>query len=84
MEEAEQSLQATLSEGTEITQSQSRIRQNMQALERNSDLYRRYVEKFAQQEDQIETLREHWLQQRAAVASAKQRLSNFLDDLNVE
>ncbi|MBW3595807.1 MAG: hypothetical protein KY475_00870 [Planctomycetes bacterium] len=84
LQEAEQILQSTLSEISEITQDQNRIRQNMQALDRDSALYRRYVEKFTQQEDQIETLRQRSSQQRKAVASARQRLSNFIEDLNVE
>jgi hypothetical protein len=84
VQEAERSHQATLTEGTEITQDQNRIRQNMLALEKDSALYRRYVEKFTQQEDQLEALRTRHSQQQSAVASARQRLSNFIDNLNVE
>ena len=40
-----------------IETEQSRIRQNMVPLEKNGDLYRRYVKKFGEQEDQIESLR---------------------------
>ena len=40
-----------------IDQEQQRIRQNMPQLDRNSDLYRRYVKKFGEQEDQMEKLR---------------------------
>ncbi|HZZ73297.1 MAG TPA: hypothetical protein VFE24_13665 [Pirellulales bacterium] len=40
-----------------VDQEQSRIRQNMAQLERNSDLYNRYVKKFGEQEDQVEKLR---------------------------
>ena len=39
-----------------ITEEQNRIRQNMQQLDRNSDLYKRYVKKFGDQEDAVEKL----------------------------
>jgi hypothetical protein len=40
-----------------IEQEQTRIRGNMQALDRTSDLFAQYVRKFAEQEKRIETLR---------------------------
>jgi len=40
-----------------VAQEQDRIRQNMAQLDRAGDLYTRYVQKFAVQEDRIETLR---------------------------
>ncbi|MDT7961433.1 MAG: hypothetical protein RQ971_06170, partial [Armatimonadota bacterium] len=40
-----------------ITDDQARIRENMRALDRNSDLYRQYVQKLAQQEREIEQAR---------------------------
>ena len=41
-----------------IGQEQDRIRQNMGQLERNTDLYKRYVQKFGAQEDMVEKMRE--------------------------
>ena len=41
---------------TEIGAEQSRIRENMAQLDRTSDLYKRYVEKFTEQEDEYEQL----------------------------
>jgi hypothetical protein len=41
----------------EITGEQERIRQNMGQLDRNSELYRRYVEKFGNQETSVEKMR---------------------------
>ncbi len=41
----------------EISQDQARIRDNMGRLERGTELYNRYVKKFGEQEDQVETLR---------------------------
>lgn len=40
-----------------ISQEQTRIRGNMAQLDRNSELYARYIKKFGQQEDEVETLR---------------------------
>ena len=42
---------------TAIGEEQARIRENMSRLERNSDLYLRYVKKFGAQEDEVEKLR---------------------------
>ncbi len=41
----------------EIGDDQTRIRQNMAQLDRNSDVYKNYVKKFSDQEAEIETLR---------------------------
>ncbi len=41
----------------EINEDQSRIRQNMSQLDRNSDVYKNYVKKFSDQETEIENLR---------------------------
>ncbi len=41
-----------------IDQEQERIRNNMQSIDRNTDLYNRYVKKFTDQEDQVENYRE--------------------------
>ena len=41
----------------EIGKEQARIRENMDKLDRTSDLYKRYVKKFSDQEDEIEQLR---------------------------
>ena len=41
----------------EIGEDQTRIRQNMAQLDRNSDVYKNYVKKFSDQEAEIEKLR---------------------------
>ena len=41
----------------EITAEHARIRENMQRLQQNSDLYNRYVKKLDQQETELEKLR---------------------------
>jgi hypothetical protein len=64
-----------------IYQEQNRIRQNMAALDRNSDLYRRYVGQFDDQEDELLALaeeRERLHQERAAV---RRDLDDLVRDL---
>jgi hypothetical protein len=66
-----------------ITDDQARIRENMRALDRNSDLYRQYVQKLAQQEREIEQARaeiERLQQQRAR---AQRELSEYIAGLNL-
>ncbi len=41
---------------TVIDKEQSRIRKNMQQLSHNSELYKRYIKKFTEQEDRVEQL----------------------------
>ncbi len=67
-----------------IGQDQERIRRNMAALDRTTDLYKRYVEKFTRQESQIETLREqiHKLQQQEA--KARKELDDYLLGIRIE
>jgi hypothetical protein len=66
-----------------ITTEQTRIRDNMGRLDRNSNLYKRYVEKFGTQEDEIETL--HTRIQKITTDEARQRkaLDDFLINLDV-
>jgi len=67
-----------------IDQEQTRIRENMRAIDRNTDLYNRYVKKFTVQEDRIETLREesHELEQR--ITEAQRSLDEYLSKLNLD
>jgi hypothetical protein len=63
---------------------QARIRENMERLERHSELYARYVKKFDQQETQIESLRE--LIKKLTEDEGKQRkqLEEYLANLQVD
>jgi chromosome segregation ATPase len=67
----------------ELREEQSRIRSNMNSLDRNSDLYRRYTTKLGEQESQVEA----WMQQRdaaqAAQRAAEEELRAYLRDLDV-
>jgi septal ring factor EnvC (AmiA/AmiB activator) len=63
-----------------VTQEQERIRQNMAQLDRASDLYTRYVTKFAEQEDRVETLRKEI----AALQDQEQQARRGLDEMLVK
>jgi hypothetical protein len=67
-----------------IDQEQTRIRQNMAQLEKNSDLYRRYVKKFGEQEDQVEALRKAIDELTKDETKQKQVFDEFLTGLNLE
>ena len=67
-----------------IGQEQARIRENMGRLERTSDLYTRYVQKFSQQETRVETLREEIVQRQAQEQQARKGLDDFLLRLDVK
>jgi len=67
-----------------IAQEQERIRQNMAQLEKNTELYARYVKKFGEQEDQIEKLRARTSELSQQIAQAQQSLDEFIANLSVE
>jgi len=67
-----------------IEQEQNRIRQNMAQLDRTSDLYKRYVQKFAEQEDQNDKLRAEIKAVTEQLNAAKKKLDDYLMSLEVK
>ncbi len=67
-----------------IDQEQARIRQNMAQLDRNGDLYARYVKKFGEQEDAVEKLRSQIAKLQADEAQARKELDEYLIGLSIE
>jgi hypothetical protein len=67
-----------------IGEEQNRIRENMGRLERQSDLYTRYVKKFTEQEGRIETLRGEIAARAAAEQEARKALDDYLLGLDVK
>ena len=67
-----------------IGQEQARIRENMSRLERTSDLYTRYVQKFSQQETRVETLREEIAQRQTQEQQARQAFETYLLQVDVK
>ncbi len=66
-----------------ITEEQTRIRQNMGQLDRNTDLYKRYVQKFGTQEDQVEKMREQIAKLLADETKQRKALDDYLINLEV-
>lgn len=67
-----------------IDAEQARIRQNMEQLARDSDLYRRYVQKFSDQEDQVEGLREQIEKLTTEEQEKRESLDEYILSLEVE
>ena len=67
-----------------IDQEQARIRQNMQQLDRNTDLYQSYVKKFGEQEDEVERLRKEMEDLTEEEARLRKALDQYLSELKVE
>ena len=67
-----------------IDQEQARIRGNMGALDRTSDLFNQYVRKFADQEKRIETLRGEIAGLVATEQEARKGLDDYLLALDVK
>jgi hypothetical protein len=66
-----------------IFEEQNRVRQNMAQLPKDSDLFRRYVTKFNEQEDKVEQLRDQIKTALADEQSSKQALDKFIQELDL-
>ena len=67
-----------------IYRSQQRIRENMARLDRDSTLYRRYVDTMSEQEDRLETLSIQRQSVVAEIEAQRQRIADFVGELNIE
>ena len=67
-----------------VSQEQERIRQNMAQLDRASDLYTRYVTKFAEQEDRVEALRKEIVAFQEQEQQARRGLDEMLTKVEIE
>jgi len=68
----------------EIDKDQGRLRQNMNQLDRASDLYSQYMQKLTAQEKKIDQLDSELQKARGEVQSAERELNTFIASLNVE
>ncbi len=64
-----------------LFQEQQRIRSNMAALDRDSDLYRRYVTELTEQEDTLQELRQLGREQQEERDALQQRLDDLVSRL---
>ena len=67
----------------EITAEHARIRENMQRLPQNSDLYNRYVKKLDQQETELEKLRKEIESLKNTEEEYRRELQNYVMNLDV-
>jgi hypothetical protein len=67
-----------------LDQDQSRVRQNMAALDRDNLLYKRYVVQLDQQETKIQDLRQSVARLRTAALEASRALRSGIDALDLE
>jgi hypothetical protein len=68
----------------EIDADQARIRQNMQTIDRASDLYGRYMKKLTDQETKVEQLADQIAKGHDALKKAQEDLNTYVSNLNVE
>ena len=66
-----------------INEEQARIRENMATLDHATDLYKRYVKKFSDQEDEIEKLRPQIKELQDRERQLRKSLDDFLVGLDV-
>ena len=81
VDELKSGAETRANEVTSIGNDQERIRRNMEALDRNSALYKRYVSVLDLQESKIESLRQEAIKLRADAAAAALELKAFVDDI---
>jgi hypothetical protein len=67
-----------------ITEEQGRIRENMARLDQASDLYKRYVKKFTDQEDEIEKLRADIKELTTQETQLRKALDEYLMGLDLQ
>jgi predicted RNase H-like nuclease (RuvC/YqgF family) len=67
----------------EITAEHARLRENMQRLQQNSDLYNRYVKKLDQQETELEKLRKDIESLKSREDEQRRELQNYVMNLDV-
>jgi hypothetical protein len=71
-------------ETQEINTDQSRVRENMGRIDRNSDLYNRYMKKLGEQETRVEKIVEEQESARETLRKQEQALNAYLGTLNIE
>ena len=81
--EAERRLQRAEAETLRVVEEQARVRDNLSAVPRDSDLYRRYLATMAQQEDELARLQGEAAQARDAVEAAQQALIAYARGLTL-
>ena len=81
--ERERALRRLQDEVDTIMQDQPRLRQNLQTVPRESDLYRRYLAELGEQEDRLAELRRQGDAARTALEEAQEALRAYVRGLNI-
>jgi hypothetical protein len=82
--DSQRALAALDKERNEIGQDQARVRENMGSIDRNSELYARYMQKLGEQETRLEAIVDAIGKTAAERDSRQQALSTYIAGLNVE
>mgnify|MGYP000103033676 CR=1 FL=1 len=67
-----------------LSKDQTRIRNNMRNLDKNSNLYKRYVEILEKQEDEIEKILEEKEKLSEAISEKKKEIGEYINSLDIE
>ncbi len=84
VQEAERTIARLQNERNEINTDQQRVRQNMQTVDRQSDLYTRYVKRLSDQETRLEQIGAEITQATNERERLRAELAAYLRSLNVE
>jgi len=84
LDETRREITQTSEDIRSITEEQARIRENMKVLDRTSDVYRRYEQKFGAQETQVETLRGRLGELRRREQQQNKALDDYILSLDLE
>ncbi len=67
-----------------INEDQNRVRQNMNAIDHDTDIYRRYLARFSEQESRLETLRDEEAKESGTAIQQQKALEDYIRALAVE
>ncbi|MFY7950901.1 MAG: hypothetical protein ACOVT5_00210, partial [Armatimonadaceae bacterium] len=67
-----------------LVQDQDRIRQNMNVLDRTSELYMTYVARLQEQESRIQSFREQVIRHKESLVELDKSLRALVDGLTIE
>jgi len=81
---AQRTIESLERERQTITADQDRLRQNMNSIDRQSDLYRRYMQKFGEQETRMESIVTEVAVAQAAREKAQAEFDAYVSNLEVE
>lgn len=84
VDEAQRKVQTLENERSEIDKDQSRVRENMKTIDRQSQIYSRYLQKLDSQETRVEALAKEIEQARAEAQRLEGEYQAFIAQLNVE